>query len=411
MDFQSLLRPIHLQQAAMTESLLQLASINSGTLNPDGVNRVGDEFAALFCTSLRCWHQSQTLEPYPLYNLDGSVSQQPLGDLHLFSKHPAAPLQVLLTGHLDTVFPPSCAFQHCSWLDQETLNGPGVSDMKGGLLVMLEALKTLESSPLAGRIGWTVLLNPDEEIGSPGSAILLQQQARKHDLGLIYEPALPDGQLAGERKGSGNFTVIIKGRAAHAGREHHLGRNAICAMAELVTLLDQLNGQREGVTLNVGVVSGGETTNQVPDRARCRFNIRTLIPEDEPWCLQQLQQVLITTGKRDGIELELHGGFGRQPKQLDSNHLKLYQLVTDCAGQLGSALSWQATGGCCDGNNLSAAGLPNVDTLGVLGGKIHSDQEFIRIDSLVSRARLSALLLLTLASEPELWQKPGRSDI
>ena len=411
MDFQSLLHPIHLQQAVMTENLLQLALINSGTLNPEGVNRVGDQFATLFCKALSCSHRRQTLEPYQLYNLDGSVSPQPLGSLHLFSKHPDAPLQILLTGHLDTVFPPTCAFQHCHWLDPENLNGPGVSDMKGGLLVMLEALKTLETSPLAGRIGWTVLLNPDEEIGSPGSATVLQQQALKHDLGLIYEPALPDGQLAGERKGSGNFTVIIKGRAAHAGREHHLGRNAICGMAELVTLLDQLNGQREGVTLNVGVVSGGETTNQVPDRARCRFNIRTRIPEDEQWFQQQLKQVLLTVGKRDGIELELHGGFGRQPKQLDNDHLKLYQLVAACAGQLGSALGWQATGGCCDGNNLSAAGLPNVDTLGVLGGKIHSDQEFIRIDSLVSRAQLSALLLLTLAREPELWQRPGRSGI
>ena len=393
------------KEKSLIESLIRLSEINSGTLNEAGVNQVGALLSDMFCKRLSCDHQQRTLPPYTLFRSDGRAVENPLGDLHILSKRPDAPLQVLLTGHLDTVFPTESEFQQCQWLDDQTLKGPGVSDMKGGLLVMLEALSAFEQSPLAQRIGWTVILNPDEEIGSPGSAPILAQQAEHHDVGMIYEPALPNGQLAGERKGSGNFTAIIAGVAAHAGREHHLGRNAICAMAEYITAIDQLNGQRDGVTINVGIVNGGVTTNQVPDQAHCRFNIRTRIRADEQWCQQQLQTIGQQINSKEGISLALHGSFGRTPKMLDQAHLALFQLVTECSGQLGVPLSWEPTGGCCDGNNLSAAGLPNVDTLGVLGGNIHSHREFIRLPSLVERARLSTLILLRLAEQPEVWRR------
>ncbi|BBB24760.1 hydrolase [Amphritea japonica] len=410
----SLLRKITERQPALTESLIELAGINSGTLNKAGVDDTGRLLGKTFQQRLGCTHEQVQLPPYLLYQTDGNELEHPLGDLHLFRKRPEAPLQILLSGHLDTVFPPDSDFQQCDWLDPQTLRGPGVSDMKGGILVMLEALSAFENSSLSSQLGWTVLLNPDEEIGSPGSASIITQQAAHHDLGMIYEPALPNGQLAGERKGSGNFTVIVKGVAAHAGREHHLGRNAICALAEFITELDRLNGQREGVTLNVGIVNGGVTTNQVPDRARCRFNIRTRISDDELWCKQQLQRIQQQINLKNGISLNLHGGFGRPPKSLNKAHLSLFQLVTDCSKQLGTPLVWEATGGCCDGNNLTAAGLPNVDTLGVLGGKIHSSQEFINIESLVHRAQLSTLILLQLAKQPNRWirhRKPTPQEL
>jgi len=401
----SLLNSLTGRQPALTETLIELAQINSGTLNWAGVNQVGWLLSEMFCSRLNCHHQQRSLPGYRLIDTDGAPIEQRLGDLHILSKRPDAPLQVLLTGHLDTVFPEDSTFQQCQWLDKQTLQGPGVSDMKGGLLVMLEALAAFEQSPLAQRIGWTVILNPDEEIGSPGSAAILAQQAPQHDLGLIYEPALPNGQLAGDRKGSGNFTAIASGVAAHAGREHHRGRNAICAMAEFITAVDQLNGLRDGVTFNVGIVNGGTTTNQVPDQARCRFNIRTRVSEDERWCQQQLQRIEQQINHKEGISLSLHGGFGRSPKQLNPAHLALFRLVTDCSAQLGVPLSWEPTGGCCDGNNLSAAGLPNVDTLGVLGGNIHSHQEFINLASLVERTRLTTLILLTLAEQPDAWNR------
>jgi glutamate carboxypeptidase len=273
-----------------------------------------------------------------------------------------------------------------------------VADLKGGLVVMLTALQALERSPYAEKVGWEVLLNPDEEIGSPGSAPLLEQSARRNHLGLVYEPALADGTLAGARKGSGNFTAVVRGKAAHAGREHHLGRNAIVALADFVGALDALNGRRPGVTVNPGRIEGGGPLNVVPDLAIVRFNVRVADAEQQTWVDQELQRLGAAIDAREGISLALRGRFGRPPKVLTSANLALFEMLAGCGAELGVGIRWQSTGGCCDGNNLAAAGLPNVDTLGVCGGRIHSSREFVLLDSLTERARLSALFLMKLGA-------------
>jgi len=263
---------------------------------------------------------------------------------------------------------------------------------------MIKALAALERSPWADQIGWQILFNPDEEIGSQGSAGLIIDAAEKCDLGMIYEPSFPDGNLAGARKGSGNFSVVSKGLAAHAGREHHLGRNAVRAMCDFVAMIDDLNGQREGVTINPGFIHGGGAVNIVPDNCMSRFNIRLERSEDEKWCLDHLNRIIDEINQRDGISIELHGGFGRKPKELSPANEKLFMLARECGEVLGMTLQWLPTGGCCDGNNLAAAGVPNIDTLGVRGGKIHSSDEYLKVDSLTERAKLSALLLMKLAT-------------
>ena len=159
-------------------------------------------------------------------------------------------------------------------LDDNRIQGPGVTDAKGGLLVMLKALEAFERSPWANELGWEALINPDEEIGSPGSKLLLEKAARTNDIGLVFEPSLSDGNLVGSRRGSGNFVVMVKGRAAHAGREPHIGRNAINALAEFVVQLNSLPPGALGLTLNVGYIEGGGPVNVVPDRAICKFNVR-----------------------------------------------------------------------------------------------------------------------------------------
>ncbi|MGB1270971.1 MAG: hydrolase, partial [Endozoicomonas sp.] len=330
-------------------------------------------------------------------NDQGEEVIHPLGNALRIRKRPEAPLQVFLCGHMDTVFPEDSPFQQVRWLDKNTLNGPGVTDLKGGILVMLKALEVLEQSPWADQIGWEILFNPDEEIGSPGSAPLIAEAAERVHLGMIFEPCFPDGSLAGQRKGSGNFTVVSHGKAAHAGREHHLGRNAIRALCDFVSVMDDLNGQRPGMTFNPGYIHGGGPTNIVPERCLHRFNVRLERPEDEQWCLEQLQQLIDDINQRDGIHLELHGGFSRKPKRLSPANKRLLSLAESLGNELGIKLKVKPTGGCCDGNNLAAAGIPNIDTLGVQGGAIHSDQEYLIVSSLVPRARLSAALLLTLA--------------
>ena len=198
----------------------------------------------------------------------------PLGQAIAITKRPKAPLRILLNIHLDTVYPPDSSFQAVRE-EVGTLHGPGVADAKGGLAVMLTALEALERSPNAERIGWRVLLNPDEEIGSPGSASLLADTARDCQFGLLFEPALPDGALVNRRRGSGNFSIIVRGRAAHVGRDFEAGRSALVAAAKISLQLHSLNQSLPGVTLNVGAIDGGGPANVVPDLAICRINIRT----------------------------------------------------------------------------------------------------------------------------------------
>lgn len=388
------------QHEAMLDATLILAAINSGSSNVAGVNRVGAQMLE-FCRPLQAEVKTRSLPAYTLVDDRGLLQSRPLGDAVLLRKHPQAPLQIYLGGHLDTVYPADHPFQKCIPIDAGRIRGPGLTDMKGGLIVMLYALQALERSPWAGRVGWQMLLNPDEEIGSPASAALIAQLAEQVDLGLIYEPAFPDGNLAGARKGSGNFTLVVHGCAAHAGREHGVGRNAIRAMSDAIVALDEMNGGQPGVTVNPAFIMGGGALNVVPDLCVSRFNIRVDTPQEADWCRQQLQHLLRQGAAIDGIRLELHGEFGRPPKQPDTANLNLLQLAHDSARQLGFGLDWAATGGCCDGNNLAAAGVPNLDNLGVRGGKIHSAEEYIETDSLVERARLSALILMQLAAEPE----------
>jgi glutamate carboxypeptidase len=284
----------------------------------------------------------------------------------------------------------------------ERMHGPGVADLKGGMLVMYLALAALERSPWREQIGWEVLWNPDEEIGSQSSAPLLAEAAGRNAFGLIYEPAYPDGGLASARKGSGNFDLVVRGRAAHAGRDPHLGRNAIRAAADFIAALDRLNGTRQDLTINPGYVRGGGALNIVPDTCVFKFNVRTSAPGDECWMQEQLDR-LLQQARREGIEFELRGGFTRPPKAFAGKTERLAGLLTDCGRELGITLPFRPTGGCCDGNNLAAHGLPNIDNLGVVGGEIHSEREYMLLGSLPQRAKLSALLLLKLASGALNW--------
>ncbi len=392
----SMLNWIAARHNDMLARTMRLAEINSGSFHVDGVNRVGQQLAD-WIAPLADTVELVDVPPFAAIGDNGESIQRPLGRALMASKRPDAPVQVVLSGHLDTVFAQDHSFQSLTWLDAHHLNGPGVADLKGGLLVMLTALQAFEFSAERDRLGWQLVLNPDEEIGSQSSMHLFEKAAARADYGLLYEPCMPDGTLAGARKGSGNFTVVARGRAAHAGREHHLGRNAIRAVADAISAIDQLNGQRPGVTFNPGFIHGGGAVNVVPDTAIARFNIRMEQPEDCAWCERQIDAVLAPIGQRNGIQIELHGGFTRPPKPMTPPLESLFEMARACAQQINLELNWASTGGCCDGNNLAALGVPNIDTLGVQGGKIHSADEYLDVRSLVPRAQLSALLLERLA--------------
>jgi glutamate carboxypeptidase len=401
-DHQAHLHWIDQQLAVMRDELVQLAAINSGSFNAAGVNAVAQRLRALFAP-LHANVETLPVAAYRSTTDDGGTRERTLGHALRLRKRPEAPLRIFFCGHMDTVFGAEHAFQHVRQTADDILLGPGVADLKGGLLVLFLALSALERSEWRERIGWEILFTPDEEIGSQGSAPLLAEAAQRNHFGLIYEPAFVDGHLAAQRKGSGNFDVIVHGRAAHAGREPHLGRNAIRAAADFIAALDELNGQREGLTINPGYVHGGGALNIVPERCVFKFNARTAQVADECWLRDQLDRLLTLINARDGFSVELRGGFNRPPKLFDAATQRLAGMIGACGRSLGLDLQFKPTGGCCDGNNLAALGLPNIDNLGVVGGEIHSDREFMHLSSLAERGKLSALLLLKLASGEMHW--------
>ena len=385
------------QHRAMVDRLLDWSHTNSGSFNVSGLELMHSKLIDAFAP-LQAEVESLTVPPLTVVADDGSSNERPVGKVLRLRKRPQAPCRVLLCGHMDTVFAVDHAFQQCQYENDYRINGPGVADMKGGLLVMLTALQALERSPHANNLGWEVVINADEEIGSVGSAPVLHESALRNHLGLIYEPSMPDGTLAGARKGSGNFSLLVRGKAAHAGREHHLGRNAIAALAAAMTDLDNLNQQSDDITLNLGRIVGGGAVNVVPDLAICHFNIRTISHADQQLAQQWIERIVADINSRADYQAELHGTFNRPPKPMTEQQQKLFDLLSNCGESLNINIQHVATGGCCDGNNLLASGLPNIDTLGVRGGNIHSAQEYILLDSLTERAKLSALLLMRLAS-------------
>ena len=381
-------------RAAMLAQVEVWAAINSGSRNLDGLAKMA---AVLVAAVAPLGGEAALRDPAPVTNVDaaGGVIDQPHGrNLHVV-KHPEAPVRVLLTGHMDTVFGADHPFQTLIWRDADTLNGPGVADMKGGIAVMFAALAAVETSPFAGSIGWEIVINSDEEVSSPGSTPLLIEAAQRCHLGLTFEPALPDGTLAGARKGSGNFSAVVTGRAAHAGREPELGRNAVLAAADLALRLKALTA--DDLTVNPAKIDGGGPNNIVPDSAVLRWNMRPSTPAAALLARAAIDAIVAEVAPAHEVAIHVHGSFARPPKPLDANQLRLFELVRDCGAALGMAIGWRDTGGVCDGNNLAATGLAVVDTLGPRGGAIQSADEFLCVDSLVERAQLAALVLMRVA--------------
>ena len=372
------------------------AKVNSGTANLDGLKAVAGMLADAF-SSLPGELALEEAAPVEAVDPDGSTREVGHGqNLHVRVR-PEAPVQLLFTGHMDTVFAKDHPFQSLTWLEPgKVLGGPGVADMKGGIAVMLAALKAVEGSPERGAIGYEVVINSDEEVGSPGSAALIARAAQGKSAALTYEPAaLPDGTLAGARPGSGNFSFVVAGRSAHAGRNPEDGRNAIVAAAELALRL--AHSKTPGLNINPARIDGGSPNNVVPDHAVLRVNLRPTTGDDQQIAERLIANAVEQTAKEHDVYIEVHGGFGRPPKPMTGEAEALFQLVRKAGADLGQAIAWQPSGGVCDGNNIAACGVPVVDTMGVRGGKIHSMEEYLIVDSLAERAALSALTILRLA--------------
>ena len=310
------------------------------------------------------------------------------------SRKGASPVRVLIACHIDTVFDPADSFNRfVRSADGKTATGPGVVDMKGGILVALNALEALCAA--GSDLTWTLVLTSDEETGSFSSERVLREQARQHDIGIATEPALPGGELAVERLGSGQFQVETLGRSAHVGRDFTSGVSAVTALAEAVVAISKMPDPAKGRIISVGPLKGGDATNAVPDRALAWGNAR--FPTQEVADELGVMLDALQTPENAMPRVVVRRTFNRPAKPLNPATEALALMARAAAQDCGQSLPFAATGGVCDGNILQDEGLPTIDTLGVRGGGLHTPQEWIDLSSLPERAQLMATLLHRLA--------------
>ncbi|HEY5713543.1 MAG TPA: hydrolase [Allosphingosinicella sp.] len=385
--------------APMLDQVTAWAAVNSGSRNLAGLATVAGLLADAF-SDLPGDVRLEEAAPVEAMGADGVLAGLEHGRNLRLAVRPQAPVQLLFTGHMDTVFAADHDFQKVFWREEGVLGGPGVADMKSGIAVLLAALKAVEAAGLSG-LGYEVVINSDEEVGSLGSAAQIAEAARGKKAALTYEPsALPDGTLAGARPGSGNFSILVEGRSAHAGRNPEEGRNALLAAADLALRLAAAKGA--GLNVNPAKIDGGGPNNVVPDTAILRVNMRPLSSADQARAQAILNETVAAVAAAHDVSIRVHGGFARPPKPIDTKTAKLFELVRRSGADLGLEIGWRDSGGVCDGNNIAACGVPVVDTMGARGGAIHSDQEYLIVDSLIERARLSALTIVRLAQGEEL---------
>lgn len=304
------------------------------------------------------------------------------------------PRQVLLLGHFDTVWPAGQLEKMPLERKDGRLYGPGVFDMKAGIgVAALAARAVVESAggpDLPGHARLVMLWTSDEETGSATSRALIEAEARRSEAVLVFEPPLPGGGLKTSRKGVGQFEIVVRGRAAHAGLEPEKGVNAIHELARQILAVESLQDPPRGVTVSVGVVSGGTRANVVPAEARAIVDVRAATRADAARVERRLRALAAQT---PGASLDVTGGFERPPLERSPGVARLYALAQESAAALGLPIAEGGAGGGSDGSFTAALGVPTLDGLGAIGDGAHALHEHVEIDALAPRAALVAVLL------------------
>jgi glutamate carboxypeptidase len=307
---------------------------------------------------------------------------------------------LLLVGHLDTVFPDGTASARPFATRDGRAHGPGVCDMKGGLLAglyALRALRTLGELPFARAV---FVANPDEEIGSPASTPVIAREAAGATLALVLESARANGDIVSARKGVVDVLLRFAGRAAHAGVEPEKGRSAVVEAARRTLALAALNGRWDGVTINVGVVRGGTRPNVVAEAAELEVDLRALTRASMSAAEADIRAVAAAPSTVPDVTCAIEERARHWPMEKSPATATLVERAVGLAGRLGFPLGDAATGGASDANTIAGLGVPVLDGLGPVGGNDHSPDEYLELDSIVPRTTLLAALLLDLGRQP-----------
>ena len=377
-----LLNYLKAHREAMTEVLEELVLLESPSHEREAVNRVADYLARAF------GDQGASVERIP---------QTAFGD-HLRVTWGDGPRQILLLGHMDTVWPlgeiEERPFQVVKEDGTGILKGtgPGIFDMKGGLVVGLYALAALQSLRLTPSHRLVFLFNSDEECGSPTSRRHIEEDARHSDYVLVLEPSREDA-LVTWRKGIGRFELEIQGLASHAGAAHERGVSAVEELAYQILRLEELTDYERGTTVNVGVVQGGSKVNVRPASAWAEIDLRVTTAEEGQRMTRAIRGI---RPRNPNASLMVSGRMNRPPWEASAASQQLFERARDVGTRLGMDLWPAGTGGGSDGNFTAALGIPTLDGLGVVGNDAHAVTEWVDVTSLPPRAALLAELLLDL---------------
>ncbi len=389
-DLQHLVRFLQGELSNFLYDLETLVNIDSGTYHKAGVDAVG-RWMQEHLEGMGC-----SIEIYP---------DQEFGHSLLGALEGRGGVRILLLGHLDTVFPEGTAAARPFQREGAMLKGPGVCDMKAGLLAGYYAMRALKEIGFDHFAALGLFCNSNEEVGSPAVCQLIENLAQGFDVALALESARANGDIVSARKGTGHHTLIVRGKAAHAGVEPEKGRNAILELAHQIIALHDLNGLAPGVTVNVGVIEGGLRSNVVPDFAQAEFDVRATTQEGMATLEAALDRLPLKTTVPD-VTISLQRGETRPPMEKTPATAFLVELAQRAAQELGFSVRDAATGGASDANLTAAVGVPTLDGLGPIGGLDHSPDEYLEVDSIVPRtAMLAHLITLVAENADELAQK------
>jgi glutamate carboxypeptidase len=389
LELEALRTAIAADLAAYLEDLERLVNIDCGSYTPEGVNEVGRWTGGF------------------LAGLGGEIDVRPdpagrFGDTVVATFHGAAHgPRVLLIGHMDTVFDPGTVAERPFRMDDGVAYGPGVTDMKSGLLAGLYAIKAIvaefDGLPFE-RL--TFIANPDEEVGSPSSRPHIEAAAADVDACLVLECARANGDIVSARKGILDTRFTVHGRAAHAGVEPEKGRSAVLEAARIVRDLHALNGRWPGVTVNVGKIAGGTRPNVVAERCVLEVDLRSTTADGLQQAEAAVREVAAATEVPDtSVDVDIRVSWLPMEKLERSGRLVDHAVAL--ADRLGFGLADTSTGGASDANTTSGMGVPTLDGLGPIGGNDHSPAEYLEVESIVPRTTLLAGLLLAIARDPD----------
>ncbi|OAJ94903.1 M20 family metallopeptidase [Vibrio bivalvicida] len=365
------------------EELRPLIDVDCGTYTIKGIEFVASQFEAKF-TALSGWSIKRV-----------DCGKAGVG-LEIRNQPQAEQIDVMLIGHMDTVFPVGTVELRPMTWDAEKAYGPGVSDMKSGLLNIVYAMRNLEKTVL-DKLSICICMNPDEETGSLDSVEWIQSVAKQAKNVLVAEAARADGGLVKARKGMARYKVSFSGVAAHAGNEPEKGRSAVTEMANWVLAINGMTNYESGTTLNVGIVSGGAGANIVPEHAEAIVDVRFWNNAEYDDVDTQLHG-LLKTPFVDGVKIELDREAYKPSMVPSAATESLMILVEQSAQELSIDINWKEVGGGSDANNTAILGVPTLDGLGPIGAGFHSDQEYLLLESIEPRIKMLMRVIEKLAN-------------